>query len=150
VSAPLRIERELAADSPPAQSLQRKIDEYNKEVTGRRDWMPVAYFLRDANDGVVGGVVGDIWGGWLHVRVMWVDAPLRRHGYGARLLRAAEELARERGCIGVFLETFSFQGSTWYPRFGYEVVGGLGDYPPGHTYYMLQKRLQPAAGGGAT
>ena len=148
MTAAFRIEREHAPDSPDAQSLQRKIDEYNMAVTERRDWMPVAYFLRDGNNGVVGGVVGDIWGGWLHVRVVWVDAPLRRQGHGARLLRAAEELARERGCIGVFLETFSFQGSTWYPRFGYEVVGGLGDYPPGHTYYMLQKRLQPAAGRG--
>ncbi|HME72852.1 MAG TPA: GNAT family N-acetyltransferase [Myxococcota bacterium] len=150
MSAPLRIEREQAADSPHAQSLQRKIDEYNMELTGRRDWMPVAYFLRDDKDGVVGGVVGDIWGAWLHVRVMWVDAPRRRHGHGARLLRAAEELARERGCVGVYLETFSFQGSSWYPRFGYEVVGGVHDFPPGHSYYILQKRLQPAAGGGAT
>ena len=150
MSAALRIERERTADSPQAQDLQRKIDTYNIEVTGRHDWMPVAYFLRDSNDRVVGGVVGDIWGGWLHVRVMWVDAPLRRRGHGARLLGAAEELARERGCIGVFLETFSFQGSSWYPRFGYEVVAGLDDYPPGHTYYVLQKRLRPAAGGGAT
>ena len=147
MSRGLRIEREPQADSPPAQGLQRKIDEYNMEVTGRRDWMPVAYFLRDGDDRVVGGVVGDIWGAWLHVRVMWVDAPLRRLGHGARLLRAAEELARERGCVGVFLETFSFQGSTWYPRLGYEVVGGLDDYPPGHSYYMLKKRLQPASGG---
>ena len=146
----LRIERERAADSALAQGLQRKIDAYNVEVTGRRDWTPVAFFLRDGNDCVVGGVVGDIWGAWLHVRVMWVDAPLRRRGHGARLLRCAEELAREQGCVGVLLETFSFQGASWYPRLGYEVVAGLGDYPPGHTYYVLQKRLWPGAGGGAT
>ncbi len=148
MTATLKIEREPGADSPHAQSLQRKIDEYNMEVTGRRDWTPVAYFLRDPSDDVVGGVVGDIWGAWLHVRVMWVDPPLRRQGHGARLLRAAEALAREHGCIGVFLESFSFQGSSWYPRFGYEIVAGLDDYPPGHRYYILQKRLKPAAGGG--
>jgi GNAT superfamily N-acetyltransferase len=149
VTAPLRIERERAADSPHAQSLQRKIDQYNIEITGRQDWVPVAYLLRDDHGEVVGGVVGDIWGAWLHVRVMWVDAPFRRHGHGRRLLRAAEGLARKRGCVGVFLETFSFQGASWYPRFGYQVVGGLEGYPPGHTYYLLQKRLQPKREGGA-
>jgi len=150
VSASLRIEREQVADSPHAQSLQRKIDEFNKEVMGRRDWVPVSFLLRDDGAGVVGGVVGDLWGAWLHTRVMWVDAPLRRQGHGARLLRAAEELARERGCVGVYLETFSFQGKTWYPRFGYEVVAGIDDFPPGHSYWILQKRLRPDLSGGAT
>jgi GNAT superfamily N-acetyltransferase len=146
VSASLRIEREHAANSPDAQSLQRKIDEFNKEMTGRRYWMPVTFLLHDDE----AGVVGDIWGAWLHVRVMWVDAPLRRQGHGTRLLRAVEELARERGCVGVYLETFSFQGKSWYPRFGYEVVGGVDEFPPGHGYYILQKRLRPSAREGAT
>jgi len=146
----LRIEREFAADSPNAESLQKKINDYNVEVTGRRDWRPVTCLLRGAGDSVVGGMVGDVWGAWLHVRVMWVEAPFRRQGHGARLLQAAEELAHEHDCIGVYLETFSFQASSWYPRFGYEVVGSVEDFPPGHSYYILQKRFSQRASRGAT
>jgi len=47
VSGSLQIEREQVADSPHAQGLQRKIDDFNKEVTGRRDWVPVSFLLRN-------------------------------------------------------------------------------------------------------
>jgi GNAT superfamily N-acetyltransferase len=70
-----------------------------------------------------------------------VDADLRRAGHGGRLLRAAEDLARERGCAGVFLETFSFQGATWYPRFGYEEIGAIDGYPDGYRYHVMKKRF---------
>ncbi len=133
--------REDRSDTPEAIRLQRNIDEYNMEVTRRRDCSPLAFLLRDDAGALRGGIVGDIWAGWLHVRVLWVDAELRRAGHGARLLRAAEGLARERGCAGVFLETFSFQGASWYPRFGYEEIGAIDDYPDGHRYHVMKKRF---------
>ena len=141
MTAGLRIVREDRPETPEAMQLQRNIDEYNMDLTCRRDWSPVAFLLRDEAGALRGGVVGDIWGGWLHVRVLWVDAGLRRAGHGGRLLRAAEDLACERGCTGVFLETFSFQGASWYPRFGYEDIGAIDDYPDGHRYHFMQKRF---------
>jgi 8-oxo-dGTP pyrophosphatase MutT (NUDIX family) len=42
------------------------------------------------------------------------------------------------------LDTFSFQGPEFYPRFGYRVYGAL-DYPPDHRRYFLSKALNPEA-----
>lgn len=44
------------------------------------------------------------------------------------------------GCHSASVDTFSFQGPQFYPRFGYVVFGTL-DYPPGHTRLFFKKRL---------
>jgi ribosomal protein S18 acetylase RimI-like enzyme len=54
----------------------------------------------------------------------------------------AEDLARERGCVGVWLDTFDFQAPEFYRKHGYEQFGRLDDYPPGHQRLFFQKRLQ--------
>jgi ribosomal protein S18 acetylase RimI-like enzyme len=138
----LRLVAEHHRDSAPAwQRVQDAIDRFNVDVTGHRDYWPCAIYLRDASGRDRGGVTGHVWGGWLHVMVLWVDAELRRGGHGSRLLQAAEDYARAKGCRGVFLETFTFQAPDFYPRHGYEVFGRIDDYPPGHAQLYLRKRL---------
>ena len=114
---------------------------YNIAATGLDEYYPVAIFLKQENEEIVGGILGEIWGAWLHVTNLWVVASLRRHGYGSQLLRAAEQYAIERGCQDVHLETFSFQARPLYEKHGYEVFGQLEECPPGHTKYYLRKRL---------
>ena len=57
----------------------------------------------------------------------------------------AESRARERGCIGVYLDTFEYQARPFYERLGYELFGTLEGYPPGYRQYYLAKRLAPPA-----
>ena len=54
---------------------------------------------------------------------------------------AAEEIARARGCIGIRLDTMSFQAPAFYRRLGYSEFGRIEDYPPGHTRLWFMKRL---------
>jgi GNAT superfamily N-acetyltransferase len=89
----------------------------------------------------MGGLLGEIWGGWLYISVLWVAEPARGRGHASRLLEAAEAYARRRGCIGIGLDTFSFQARPLYERHGYVVFGTQADYPPGHTRYFMEKRL---------
>jgi GNAT superfamily N-acetyltransferase len=141
----IRLERTDTPDPAELQALENGINRYNVVRTGRTEYAPVAIFLRDEEGTAVGGLFGHLWGGWMHVTVLWVPEELRRQGYGTRLLQAAEEYAIERGCHAVFLETFSFQAPEFYLRFGYELFGSLEDYPPGHTQYFLRKSLVPRA-----
>lgn len=114
---------------------------FNVAATRDTFYSPLAILLRDERGAVLGGAFGDVWGGWLELTFLWVAEPLRGQGYGARLLRAAEDEARHQGCRGVFLSTFSFQARPFYERYGYEVFGELPDYPAGHAYYFMKKAL---------
>jgi len=117
------------------------VDEYNMQVTGDRHDSRVNIFARDEDGVIRGGILADVWGGWMHITFLWVDEALREQGHATRLLQMAEDEARAKGCRGVFLETFSFQARPFYERFGYQVFGEIADYPPGHTYYFLRKLL---------
>jgi GNAT superfamily N-acetyltransferase len=89
--------------------VQKIVDSHNIAITGQAEWYPVAFFLRDDNGEVLGGLLGDIWAAWLHVRTLAVVSAARGHGFGKELMKRAELYAVERGCTDAFLDTFSFQ-----------------------------------------
>lgn len=114
---------------------------YNAAYTGGAGWERLVVLLREG-EGVRGGLVGELYWGWMHVSTLWVHEALRGRGHGARLLRTAEEEALRRGCRAAHLDTFSFQARPFYERLGYTVFGVLEDFPEGHTRYFLRKRLE--------
>ncbi|HJQ60390.1 MAG TPA: GNAT family N-acetyltransferase [Vineibacter sp.] len=136
---------EMVFDPLPPEALSRLVNEgvdlHNVAATGLAEWYPVGLFLKSPKGEWAGGLLGSIWGGWLHVRSLWVAAPFRGQGHATRLLAAAEAYAIERGCRAATLETHSFQARPLYERLGYEVFGTLDDYPPGHAKYFLRKTL---------
>jgi hypothetical protein len=56
-------------------------------------------------------------------------------------MAAAEAYARERGCRGAYLETFSFQARPLYEKLGFKVFGEIKDFPPGHSHFFLKKEF---------
>ena len=138
----LRISSEPTAAPADIEAVKDAVNRFNVDVTGVADWWPVTLLLRDEASTVQGGLLGDIWGGWLHVTYLWVAETARGHGHGRRLLQAAEGEARRRGCRYVHLETFSFQARPFYETLGYSVFAELGEYPPGHAHYYLRKTLE--------
>jgi GNAT superfamily N-acetyltransferase len=137
----LRIVSEPRGDAGDATFVRESLALFNVAVTGDSYYSPLAIFLKDERDAVLGGALGHVWGGWLDLAILWVAEPFRGQGYGAKLLRAAEDEARTQGCHGVFLTTFSFQAKPFYEKFGYEVVADIPDYPKGHSYHVLKKKL---------
>lgn len=122
-------------------AIERVVNLHNVAVTGLPDWYPLAFTLRDERGEVRGGLLGDIWGGWLHIRLLAVDRPLRGQGWATKLIAAAEEFARARGAHDAHLETFSFQARPLYEKLGYAVFATLDGFPPGHQKFFLRKRL---------
>lgn len=97
--------------------------------------------IRDEAGAIRGGLVAETVWSWMYVRLLAVHETLRRESLGRRLLERAEEIARVRGCVGVWLDTYSFQAPGFYLKLGYEEWGRLDDYPPGHCRIFLRKRL---------
>ena len=93
---------------------------------------------------LIGGLYAERYYGWLFVRYLAVPKALRGQGWGTRLLQMAEARARECGCIGLWLDTFSFQAASFYRQHGFESFGQIDHYPPGHERVFFQKRLSAA------
>nr|MDQ3361671.1 GNAT family N-acetyltransferase [Actinomycetota bacterium] len=132
----IRVVSEPRASSGDVEFVRDGLALFNVAATGDSYYSPLAIFLRDERDAILGGAIGQVWGGWLDLSLLWVAEPLRGEGYGRQLLEAAEDEARSQGCRGVFLSTFSFQARPFYERFGYEVIADVPDYPAGYTYHV--------------
>ena len=95
---------EIVFDPLPTEALSRLIIDqlvaHNLAATGLSTYYPAGFFLKSLRGEWLGGLIGEIWGGWLHVKILWVDAAARSQGNGTRLLQAAEDYAVERGCFG--------------------------------------------------
>jgi GNAT superfamily N-acetyltransferase len=89
----------------------------------------------------LGGLTARITQRWLFLHLLGVTREAQGTGVGSRLMRAVEDEARARDCLGVWLDTYSFQAPGFYARLGYEEVGRIPDYPPGHARHFLAKRL---------
>ena len=97
-------------------------------------------FVRGDDDVIRAGLIGNLYAGWLFINLLWVHAELRRSGIGSGLIAEAERRAIAFGCHSAHVDTFSFQGPDFYPKFGYKVFGTL-DYPPHNKRIFFQKRL---------
>jgi GNAT superfamily N-acetyltransferase len=137
----VRLELEPFIDAGSRQFIIDGVDNYNIASTGMPAYFPVNFVLRGERGDVLGGLLGQLWGGWLQVTYLWVAESLRGQGHGRGLMEAAEAYARSRGAVGATLETHSFQARPFYERLGYEVFGTLDGYPPGHAKFFLRKVL---------
>jgi len=138
VSSELRVSFEPHNDAPK-QFVINGVDNHNIAATGLSAYYPVQFYLRGADEEVLGGLLGDIWGEWLHVKFVWIAVPARGRGFARAMMAAAEAYAIKRGCRGAYLETFSFQARPFYEKLGYTVFGELKDFPPGHSQYFMKK-----------
>lgn len=117
---------------------------FNHAQTEGRFGPPFSFLLaiKDPDtDLTQGGLTGRIAYGWTYVELLYLPDTLRGQGLGEKLMVRAEEIAREHGCVGIRLETMSFQAPEFYRKLGYAQFGVLNDYPPGFTRHFLHKPL---------
>lgn len=115
---------------------------FNEARLGPSGEQTVKFVVRDSAGTVVGGILGHTRWRWLYIAKLWIDESARGRGLGTRLMAAAEDLARSRGCTDVSLDTFDYQARPFYEKLGYELFGTLEGYPPGSRQYYLRKRLR--------
>jgi GNAT superfamily N-acetyltransferase len=139
--ADFRIEIDPSPKPQDVTAVRDGLRRFNHPHLGEAATAAMGIFLRDPAGAVVGGLVGEMRLGWLHISMLWVSEGLRGQGFGTRLLAAAEEEARKNGCRHAYLDTLSFQARPFYERRGWQMFGALEDFPAGHTRYFMQKAL---------
>lgn len=140
---------ELVVPDNPAQADREAIVgplvAYNTGKAGPHGYKLVAVLLRDLDTGqTIGGLWGNLSYRWLYIDLLYVPEVLRGNGVGSEIVRRAEAIARASDCVGVRLDTHSFQAPDFYRKLGYEVFGILADNPPGTRRFFLHKRLLPS------
>ena len=141
---PVSFRISLEPDATPDEIavVREGLHQFNFAATGLTQVHPVTLFIRDTDAAIRGGLLGYVWGEWLHITELWMADECRRRGLGSQLLERAEREAARVGARGAFLSTFDFQAPEFYERHGYEVYRMLTGYPPGHTDYHLRKLLE--------
>ena len=136
--------RIIVEPEPPKawiETVERGLRNYNTAATGIVEFYPVGFLIKDASNAISGGLFGNIAGGWLHVRSLWVDRIWRGRGYAIELMAVAERYAIAKGCIGAALQTASYEARPLYEKLGYRAFAELDDHPvEGHRRYFLTKR----------
>jgi GNAT superfamily N-acetyltransferase len=116
---------------------------YNFAKAGYRDHRPLAILVRDPeSDDIVGGLLGRTSFGLLYVDRFFLPESRRKQGLGSRIIKMAEEEGRRRGCSRAMLTTLSFQAPGFYERQGWQVLARVECEPPGHTRFLMIKKLE--------
>ncbi|GGB17030.1 N-acetyltransferase [Sphingomonas metalli] len=122
-------------------AILRPLVAHNDGKVGPTERHMIALALRDDAGETAGGLWGVVSYRWLFVQYLAVPPELKGQGHGRALMRAAEDEARRLGCVGIWLDTFSFQARGFYEKLGYAAFGQIDDYPPGESRFFLSKRI---------
>ena len=124
------------------QAVLSRLKAFNADHGYASDHLPLAVMLVDE----AGATVGGLWGGtgydWLFVDFLFVPELLRGRDLGVELMARAEAIARERGCVGAWLTTFSFQARGFYEKIGYAEFARLENSPRDNARIFMRKRLE--------
>lgn len=132
--------RELSVDE--LKQLDDKLTNYDAQHTKGSLYTMFSIGYVNDDGAVVGGVfatstVYDI----VYVSTLFVDEAFRRQGIGKRLMCELERQAREKGAKMIRLDTFDWQGKSFYQTLGYEEVGCYTSDVFGFSEHFFLKRL---------
>ena len=138
------MEIRTSTDQTNKDFLLKGLEEYAKQFTNldtfeKHDFGFYAY----DNGKLIGGICGkEKKGNWLYVELFYLDSKYRGQDLGTKLMNRVVELATQKGCIGIYTDTLSFEARGFYEKMGFVLHGELTDYPLGHSKYFLHKRLK--------
>ncbi len=126
----------IVTDKPEPNELGaigENLSAFNDADVGPSERRTLAILVRDEAGALKAGINGYTGWGWLFTQWLWVDESLRGQGMARRMLQAAEDEARARGCHSAWIDTFNPVAEKAYTRQGYQVFGELPDFPIGRT-----------------
>ena len=124
--------------------IRQKVIEHNMKCLPDELKTPkenISFIVKNEEEEIVGGITATTFWQHMHIDFLWVSEDYRHEGLGSKLINEVEELAIEKGCRLINVDTFSFQAPEFYKKHGFKVIGVSEDHPKGHNHYFLEKRL---------
>jgi ribosomal protein S18 acetylase RimI-like enzyme len=131
-----------ATSGADERELRERVIAFNERATGHTDGRSLSCFLRDLAGRLYAGIDGFTWGGYGKIEWLWVEETHRRAGLGRRLVQAAIDETRARGCHVLVVDTHTFQAPLFYPKFGFVEVGRTRGTPRGYDQVLFELRLR--------
>ncbi|MFI2235223.1 GNAT family N-acetyltransferase [Streptomyces chrestomyceticus] len=131
-----------AHDAALEKRLEDELDAFNAAATADAERSEFSVQVTDTEGELIGGLSAWVWGGLCGIHLLWVREESRSAGWGAKLLRAAEQEAVRRGCDRATVSSYTFQAPGFYARQGYTEVGRVPGMPGGHADVYLYKELK--------
>ena len=110
-----------------------------KELGKDAFWQSWRFVARD-EETIVGIIQGDIMWGVIHIELLMVKPEYRKLGVGGLLVSKVADLAKERICTMMTVETFDFQAPEYWQAKGFNIDLKRAGYQ-GNTMYYLSKLL---------
>ncbi|UCE65812.1 MAG: GNAT family N-acetyltransferase [Candidatus Zixiibacteriota bacterium] len=119
--------------------------EYNHKASNGMIDLPcdedIRLALKNKDGNIYGGISGHIALYCFFIEELWIDEKYQGKGYGKSLLEKAEKIAKEKGCLFVQTNTFSFQTPGFYIKQGYKQFAVAEDFPENIKHHYLKKIL---------
>lgn len=122
------------------QIIREGIVNFNAQTLGECSGQ-FSIYLKDENSIIRGGAVVWVHKESIYVDILWIEESLRGQGYGTKLLQAAEEEGKKRGCKYSTVDTYSFQAEEFYLKNEYQIIGEVRNYLFHHTKIFFRKEL---------
>ncbi|MBO0418927.1 MAG: GNAT family N-acetyltransferase [Vagococcus fluvialis] len=137
----MKFEESLAPKKEDIKDLRDILVKYNQQHFETKEQKEFLLSIKNDDNQLIAGISGEIFGNWMEVDYLAVEENYRSHGYGKQLLQQVEALALKEKCRYIFISTFGFQGKDYYPKFGYQEVLVLENYPLTGTEHFFIKEL---------
>lgn len=111
--------------------IRSRLAAHNRGVSDIKSREEIVLTAVDEDEELAGGITASLWGRRLEIHFLWISETVRGEGLGSRLLHRMEEVAREKGCKKILLDTFSFQAPLFYEKAGYVELCRVDGYSSG-------------------
>ncbi|KRF13457.1 GNAT family N-acetyltransferase [Paenibacillus sp. Soil787] len=125
--------------------VRRRLIEYNQEHVPddlKNNYEEINLTIKDNEGKIIGGILSVHCWNWIEVDILWIDKELRGSGFGTQLLTRIEDIAKEKKCTFIKLNTFSFQAPEFYMKNGYKEIAVFEDAPLGSKHYYFRKDIR--------
>ncbi len=136
-----RLQAEHDLPSVVLDTIEERLDNDNRRLTGRDDDRALIFALRDEQGHAVGAAAGYSWAGIAELTLVWVDETYRGLGHGRKLLDAFVAEAAARGSLRIWVSTHDFQAPGLYEKAGFERMAELTGWPEGHSNIVFCKTI---------
>ncbi len=139
----LRVTIHAPASADALEAVDSGLGDFNLAEPAIGDVRPLHAIAQDQSGKTIGGAIGRTWGQCCELQQFWVSKSHRRKGVGSLLMQAFECEAIARGCLLVYLDTFSFQAPSFYASRGYVEALRVTGFTGNVFKITMHKHLSP-------